>query len=264
MLLHMQPSMAKPSVSFKTTLRHTLGDNLYRMVTQTPRLLNSLLRPRYDAESAALPQLVAPGATCFDIGANYGQYSRLLSPLVGPHGRVYAFEPSSITCRGLRWVGRLLRWRNVTISQCALSDQPGQFALTIPIKSHGGLGIALAHLGQSIDRDGIQEMVQVQTLDGFMAEHGLTSCDFIKADVEGAELLMLQGARAALQRHRPVLMLEVNAGYLPRHGHNMAQLHAFLEAENYRACLWKNGEFEETKELQHEQNHFFFPRERQC
>ena len=80
----------------RNSVRKILGDDRYRRLTQYPRVIRMALRPKPPRETAALPQLIRPGDVAFDIGANYGQYARVLSPLVGPDGTVYDMQSYSI------------------------------------------------------------------------------------------------------------------------------------------------------------------------
>ena len=243
-------------LSSKYYLRRLLGDYKYRAITQTLRIANYILRPRYEPEVAALPLLVGSGDYCFDIGANYGHYSRLLSPLVGTSGHIYACEPSAITSAGLRMAKRLLRLRNVHIHQCALADVPGEMTLTIPIKEHGGLGIALAHLGPSLHREGITEVVRVRTLDEVMASHGIMRCDFIKCDVEGAELLVLRGGVGTIRQFKPTMLLEIDSSYLARHDHTLEEVQSFLRNEGYGFYGWDGAKLIAAAGLHNHSNNF--------
>ena len=87
--------------------------------------------------------------------------------------------------------------------------------LTLPVKSRGGLGFGLAHLGAPQNRwDAIaQELVALTTLDAVVAVLGLDRLDFIKADIEGWELRLLHGGQDTLRRFRPRLMLEFTADH---------------------------------------------------
>lgn len=250
-----QTAAATPQPKLKKNYMHrVLGDGAYRALTQTMRVGNFILHPHYEPEVAALPQCVKSGNVCFDIGANYGHYSRLMSPLVGEHGSIHAFEPSSMTCRGLRMVSRALGWRNVRINNLALADTPGELTLTIPIKAHGGLGIALAHLGTAIDRPGITETVSVTTLDSYVQERGLNGCDFIKCDVEGAEFMVLKGAVKTLEQYKPTLLLEIDATYLRRNSHSIADLETLLKALGYEFYVWNSNGLEKFDGLQDRRN----------
>lgn len=236
-------SIAQPT-SFKARVRSTLGDNAYRIVSQAPRILRMIVKPSYELETAATPLLLKPGMVCFDIGGHYGLFSRFMSPLVGKTGRIYAFEPSALTCGVFRTVKRVCGLSNVEITQCAMADTPGELTLTIPIKAHGGLGTSLAHLGPALDRPGITETVEVKTLDNFVRERGITQCDFIKCDVEGAELLVIKGAAETIARFKPAMMFEIAAAHLKRHNHTVAEIEAVLRGYGYSFYLWRNNGFE--------------------
>lgn len=134
-----------------------------------------------------------------------------------------------------------------------MSDQQGALTLTTPIKEHGGLGIALSHLGVSRDRDGITETVQVRTLDDYVREKNIAACDFIKCDVEGAELLVLRGGRETLAKYHPILLMEIGSDYLSRHNHTVADVEAMLRELSYRRFfLWENNALLEVEGLQNE------------
>lgn len=253
----------KPRLSFSRLLRRRLGNSAYRVVTQTPRLVNFIWRPHYEREAEALPQLVTAGMTCFDIGANYGHYSRLLSPIVGNSGAVYAFEPSAITCRGLRNARFVLRLHNVHVTQCALADAPGALALTIPIKAHGGLGVALAHLsGAGNEQSGVTETVAAKTLDAFVSERRIAACDFVKCDVEGAEFLVLKGGLDTIGRFKPTMLLEIDASYLRRNRHTIGDVENLLREQGYRFYLWSDGALQAADALRDRCNNFAIHRSR--
>ena len=245
------PTM-KPA-SFKSTLRTVLGDNAYRIVSQSPRILRMILNPSYEYETAATATFLKEGSVCFDVGGHYGLFSRFMSPLVGKTGQIYAFEPSSITCGVFKTVKRVCGLRNIHIENCALSDAPGSLTLTIPVKAHGGLGTSLAFLGTG---NGVNETVRVRTLDDFAQEHNLQRCDFIKCDVEGAEFMMLKGALKTITQFKPVLMFEVDAKHLTRNSHTIADIETVLRGLNYTFFLWKDGKFAPINEMLDKENVF--------
>jgi FkbM family methyltransferase len=77
------------------------------------------------------------------------------------------------------------------------------------------------------------EHVPRHRLDSLLESMQITDPVLIKCDVEGAELLVLSGAKETLARLRPVLLLSVHPKHLPRHGHSPADLAAFLDAAGY-------------------------------
>lgn len=149
----------------------------------------------YEIEKqAAVCRLVKPGMRIFDIGANAGFYTLAFSRLVGANGHVWAFEPLPENIRNLRRHVELNALRNVTVVDVAISDRSGsaQFQRA-PSNSMGRLA----------EQGGIT--VQTVTLDDFCEQTG--GPDLIKMDVEGAESVVLEGARRTLLNHRPVILL---------------------------------------------------------
>ena len=110
--------------------------------------------------------------------------------------------------------------------------------LKIPLKRSGSLGFGSSHLGPDRGRESraqaiLTETIEVETLDGFAEARGLGSLCFIKADIEGWELNMLQGATKVLSAFRPVLLLEIDDAHLKRAGQSKVALFAFLGEHGY-------------------------------
>jgi FkbM family methyltransferase len=147
---------------------------------------------------AAVSQAVRPGGVFFDVGANVGYYTLLASVLVGPSGRVVAFEPDPRNVSRLREHVRLNGADNVTIVDVAVADASGSERFA---GDRGGLGGALAESGG--------ERVRTVTLDDAVAG-GLPAPGYVKIDVEGAEFRVLSGARRLLERPAPAIFLAVH------------------------------------------------------
>ena len=174
----------------------------------------------------------------FDIGAHAGQYTKLLARCAA-NGQIYAFEPSSYARSILRMVVWTHRLANVVVVPAAIGAVPAMETLTTPLKRSRSLGFGLAHLGQADDRwdTVVQEVVATTTLDIVAAVLRLERLDFIKADVEGWELQMLNGAAGVLDRFRPALLLELTRGTLARAGDRLDDAFALLASLGYRPPL---------------------------
>ena len=166
------------------------------------------------AATRALSECVPKGATVVDAGANFGWYSTLLSRLVGPTGSVYAFEPMPHTASLLRENCALNGCTNVEVIEAALADAEG--AATLFLRSGRACGDASMFTGTREDER--VHSCRVTTLDDYFAQRRLSSCAFIKCDVEGAELLFVRGAAAVLAANRPVELIEINPVALARAG----------------------------------------------
>jgi len=141
-----------------------------------------------------------------DVGAHIGYFSRLFSRLVGPKGRVYAFEPHEPTHHLLCQNLSRLRCRNVVPVQMAVADRCGQvefFEMSASGK-HGLYNVS------EYDRNFIfrQKLsVESTTLDCFLADHGNPEVYFIKMDIEGSEPCALKGMRQTIARSRRLAMV---------------------------------------------------------
>lgn len=165
-------------------------------------------------ESQAVNDCVRPGQVVIDAGANYGWYSTLLSRSVGSAGSVHAFEAMPSTANTLRINCQLNGCANVIINQSALGDRLG----TTVIYDHPDRASGDASLFPIATSKGWPYTCEMQTLDHYFMKRGLSQCDFIKCDVEGAELLFLKGARQVVKQYRPNILLEINPAVLRRSG----------------------------------------------
>jgi len=183
-----------------------------------------------EPELTVLRQLIRPGGTAVDIGANQGFFAFALSELAD---RVICFEPNPDYASFARW---MLRGR-AEVLELALADKAGRATFYVP---HADDGMVL-HLAGSLKRAHAQFRnvetyeVEIRTLDAF----GFTDVRFIKADVEGSEREVLEGARATIARERPVILLELLSGTHPDPGAVTAEICASFR---YDAFMLQRGE----------------------
>ena len=183
-----------------------------------------------EPELAILPSLVPRGGTAVDVGANQGVFAFALAAIAD---RVVAFEPNPDYAMFARW---MLRGR-AELHALALSDQAGRATLHVPLSDQG----MVLHLAGSLKgthsqfRRNTAYEVEVRTLD----QLGLTDVRFIKADVEGSEHEVLDGARATIARDRPVILLELLSG---THADPAAGTAAICESFGYDAFIVQHGE----------------------
>jgi FkbM family methyltransferase len=146
-----------------------------------------------------------PGMTFVDIGAHVGQYTLISSQLVGPTGQVHSFEPDPQTYSWLDFNVRRNKLANVTTNQAALSDTPGKLELFL--SKIGDVGSNSLRPPNNFSGRTVE--VPCFTIDGYLAERGIKTVDFLKIDVEGAEYAALSGAKALLSGNdRPLLICE--------------------------------------------------------
>lgn len=157
----------------------------------------------FEDEIKFLRRLVRPGQKVIDIGANCGVYALTLARLVGPTGRVWAFEPASATANLLAAGIAANGFTNVELIRSALSSAPGTAQFSI--KEHSELN-ELVRDGQS---NGATETVSCVTLNASMADHGWKDIDFVKIDAEGEEANILHSGARFLADESPLIQYEI-------------------------------------------------------
>ena len=148
-----------------------------------------------------------PGDRFLDIGANVGWFAIRAAERVGPTGYVHAFEPRAATA-GLLELSILENGfdSRVTLHRLALGAQDGMTRLLGSETSSNLGGFRLARDEGDVFDGMTSEAVGMATLDSLSIDARVS---LIKLDVEGAEPLVLNGARALLARDRPVILSEV-------------------------------------------------------
>lgn len=179
-------------------------------------------------EIALLGRVRRPKGIFFDVGANIGAYSTLLSAMC-PDARICAFEPSPDTAALLSLNLRVSNAINVTVETMALADIEGSSEFV----NHGDPS---TNRLTTKSEPGVTVRVSTTTLDSYAAAHGIDRIDFIKIDVEGAEPLVLRGACRLMQERRIEMgMIEICPQNLSRFGFSLRDL--FSAAASNRYCI---------------------------
>jgi FkbM family methyltransferase len=147
----------------------------------------------------------------YDIGANLGFFSLVAARLVGPTGRVYAFEPAPENAEAIRRNAALNLVTNVTVVERAVSSRAGTARLQIVDDQ------SWSRLEEFGAHPGTERVLEVETvaIDDLVQSGELPPPALVKIDVEGAELAVLDGMRATIERQRPTIVCELhetNAG----------------------------------------------------
>ncbi len=177
--------------------------------------------------TAQLTGRLRPGQLFVDIGANHGYFTLLAAALVGPSGRVAAFEPNPRVFEQLRTHVRLNGFADrVRLERCALGDQP---AAAVPlyvsqVASNSGLS-SLTPNAAALSCHDLSETatvpVTVETFDGWIAASRLLdrreAIDLVKIDVEGAESHVIAGMARTLATGRIRALIVETAWQGPAH-----------------------------------------------
>jgi FkbM family methyltransferase len=182
--------------------------------------------------------LTRPGDTIVEIGANIGTETVGFADIVGPPGRVIAFEPFESNLTRLRDAVAIGGHSNVSIRPFAVSDTEGTWEFYPPNRRNSGVGFLALGRAEVASGGWWEEAasvtVQCTTLDTLADEIGAAS--IIYADVEGAEVHVLRGARKYIARHHPALVLEVDSNLMERAGSTYEALCDELQQQDYIAA----------------------------
>jgi FkbM family methyltransferase len=183
--------------------------------------------PREVGEQGAMRRVVRRGDVVFDIGANVGLHTVLLSSLAGSEGRVFAFEPNRELLPAL--VRTVAGLGNTALLTYALSDRTESAALFVPL-DHSMASLSDWTKGK-FESEAHSVPCELRRMDDLVGTGELPAPDFIKCDVEGAELTVFQGGRATLDREdAPLILFEANVHAARGFGLDIAAAKDFLES----------------------------------
>jgi FkbM family methyltransferase len=226
----------------------------------------------YDRDATqAMRCLVREGDVAFDLGAERGWFTLLLGRIVGPTGQVHAFEAFPATVPKLRDNVALNDMPWIRVNPVGVSKHPGTMHFEPPsaeatqhrdyLQHCGGVG----HLTQNPTPAAVE--VPVIRLDDYVEETGLRRLDFMKIDIEGAEIDALEGARRTLQRFRPIISIEYNRVTLERVGQRWQRLDELFDEFGYDRFLFQShmrrfdpDEYGRLSDDEAAQNVYCFPR----
>jgi len=174
----------------------------------------------YDIELLRQLRMIRPGDVVFDLGANHGFYALIFANLVGPEGRVYAFDPFPVNADLIRFNSRLNRM-DIEVFEVGLSNEQKTVQ---------------ASLGsQNINATDSADSLPIR-----LDNYAHLRPDFIKIDIEGAEIDALQGAQRLLE-HRPNLYIEVHTSFFKAFGRRLEELFDYLPLEDYLCFISHPG-----------------------
>lgn len=174
--------------------------------------------------------LCSPGDAIIEVGANVGTETVGFADIVGDLGKVYVFEPLPSNYLALIETLRLNQHRHVVVFPFALADECKRVHFSIPsTKSTSGMGCILGPSQQSISTS-IE--VDCVTLDSLSDCIGLVKMLFI--DAEGAEVVIITGARDTIRRDKPSIVLEAASKLLALAGFSLHDLYSGIRNLDYQ------------------------------
>ena len=203
-----------------------------------------------------LKKHVKEGDIFIDIGANIGCYTLLAAKLVGQKGKVIAFEPVSNVFERLKYNVELNNAKNIELNCKAVYSGSGTINLFLACSDNLGMASVFHHDAEN----GITEKVETVSMDNYILTTKLNRVDFIKIDVEGAELFVLRGMKMVLETLRPVIIMEISGEVIKCSGIIEDELLTFIKNLNYiPKGIDKEGNAVEMEKNQAYTNFVFFP-----
>lgn len=208
---------------------NTYGDIAYTLYSKQPLIW---LGDGFESLTISLiKKYVKKGDIVLDIGANIGMYSILISRIIGHTGKVYAFEPDPTTAYYLKENLRLNNCLNVVVLQLALSEENGKIILNKP----EGSGDSFNYISKTETENQSNDSIGAIRLDDFLEANKIGRIDFVKMDIEGAELLCMKGAKEImLAKLKPVIVTEVFEPWCNRFDYTSFELLSFISRYGYR------------------------------
>ncbi|MEO2034842.1 MAG: FkbM family methyltransferase [Planctomycetaceae bacterium] len=186
--------------------------------------------------------LFEPDWVVMDVGANVGYYSipfaRRMKELGS--GSVHAFEPVYANFDALESaiekndVGQFVRPHRIGLGD---SKETVGIAMT----DGGNTGNAVISNERLLEERGfaVTEEIEIRRLDEMKQLLDIERCDFIKIDIEGAEIFFLRGAREFIAQHTPILYGEFNSYFIERNGSELSEAWDFFDSLGY-TCFAEN------------------------
>jgi FkbM family methyltransferase len=195
----------------------------------------------------------------FDVGANIGFYSVPLGrKLQRLNGQLYAFEPVKSNFERLKTNISLNNLEEtVRAYEIALGDDEGEIKISLENKNNSTTGNAVMVKGEiPVSYFGITSKAHLTKLDTFVKKQNIKKCHLIKIDVEGAEVMFLDGGSSFLSQTRPIIYGEFNNYFLPKFGNSFLDVVNIVSPWSYRFFEQKkSGQFIEIKKFKPDLEH---------
>lgn len=199
-------------------------DRVYFWLHCYGKLRDIKLRLVEEREMSLLPEFIRPGDEAIDLGANYAYYTAPMSGLVGPTGKVYAFEPIPFTAKVFRKLISRLGIHNVELTEKGAGARNERVVFHVPLQDFGAPSAGISHIGsRNNDLPGRDQYYafdrheaiscDVVAIDDYLLPR-LSRLSFIKIDIEGAEYFALQGMQRTLEKFKPVILVEIQRFFL--------------------------------------------------
>jgi FkbM family methyltransferase len=191
-----------------------------------------------DDESNFFALTIKPDDICFDVGGNIGFFSMLMASCATA-GSVHVFEPIAFNASMITTNQHLNGFANVVVNNVAVGDETGSVTFSVSVDSAYS---SMHATGRQVEARSIS--VPILRLDDYCADHAITRVDIMKVDVEGAEAMVIAGAKGLLTdpaRRPRMVLLELFDLNLVQFGTTVTAIIADMVAMGYQAGVLASG-----------------------
>ena len=175
---------------------------------------------------------IKPGDVVIDVGANIGYYTLIFAKLVGNTGKVIAFEPEPKNFEILKKNVSINKLTNVILEQKIVSSTNGKTKLFL-----ANTGIVGHHTTPTKNSTNFIEVDSVTLDDYFLTNNISKKINFLKIDVEGAEIKVLEGAKTILRNDKIKIFTEFNRLVIEKLGMKPQKFLSLLTENNFKFFL---------------------------
>ena len=226
------------------------------------RRLQRSIKRNDEQEINLVKKFIKSGTDSIDVGVYRGVYSYEMSKY---SEKVHSFEPNPII---FKYIDKNLKKfiKNIHLYNFALSNQNKTINLKIPIRNSNSnkeifeeyyeMGRATIHNENNFENYENFE-IQTKTIDELSFDNKIS---FIKIDVEGHELEVIEGAKNTIKRDKPVLLVEIEKQYTKK---EVAESINFINSLGYKSYFFDKKDLKSTNELNNLDsfnNFIFFPK----
>ncbi len=186
---------------------------LRQKFTFIAHLFKAIFRQHHSTLVPILKEYINEKSTVIDVGAHAGQFAKIFATLAS-EGHVYSFEPGDYAYSILTIMHKIKGLSNVSLVKMGAGSKNTKDILNVPIKASGSFGYGRSCVGDNVFEKAHRQEISMVTLDSFVKENKVSKVSFIKIDVEGNELSVLEGAINTIKRDTPAIMVEINRGHL--------------------------------------------------
>lgn len=181
-----------------------------------------------------------------DIGAHIGWYCLNLAKSL-PEGRIIAFEPIPRTYEHLKKNIAINGVKNVELYNFGFSDKEEE----LPFYYDPKLSVAASLRNLHEDREKIMIKCVMKRMDDFI-DKVTSKIDFIKCDVEGAEILVIKGGLKTISKTLPVMFLEMLRKWSAKYGYHPNEIIKILSDIGYECYYINDAKLVNIKEIDEE------------